>query len=207
MPDEIKKEDLNQDIGRSDRSVDIWRFFAEITKTILTVVVIAYLIRLFIMQPFVVEGSSMAPRFHTNDYLIVDKISYRLHEPNRGDIIVFRYPNDLSINYVKRVIGLPGETVKIEDGKVFIVNKDNPEGFQLAEDKYLADGVKTLLPSGANKSEFNVPLGQYFVLGDNRPASSDSREWGFLPDSDMIGRVIIQAYPLNKAHLVQGADY
>lgn len=185
---------------------DFWRFSAELIKTAIIVSVLAYVIRLFILQPFIVEGSSMYPQFQTQDYLLVDKVSYRLHQPERGDIIVFRYPNDLSINYVKRVIGLPGEKVVIEDGIVTVFPTVTDKGIVL-EEKYIPSENSTRLPSGASRAEFLVPKDQYFVLGDNRQASSDSREWGFLPKEDLIGRVVVQAFPLNRAAVIPHARY
>jgi len=185
---------------------DMWRFAAELVRTAVIVSVLAYVLRLFVVEPFVVEGSSMAPNFATNDFLIVDKISYRLHDPARGDIIVFKYPYDLSVNYIKRVIGLPGETVRIADNKVTIINKDHPEG-EVLQEPYLASTAFTALPSSSTKNEFTVPDGNYFVLGDNRPGSSDSRDWGFLPKEDIIGPVDFQAFPLSQMKVIHPARY
>ena len=147
----------------------------------------------------------MFPRFQTNDYLLVDKISYRFEQPHRGDIIVFKYPGDTSINYVKRVIGLPGERVHIEAGKVSVINTASPNGTLLSE-PYVSDGNITTTSSGA-KADFTVPADNYFVLGDNRQASSDSREWGMLPKNDIIGIVRVQAFPLNRISLIPHASY
>lgn len=185
---------------------DIWRFFAELIKTFLIVLVVVYSLRLFVVQPFIVEGSSMFPRFHNNDYLLVDKLTYRFETPKRGDIIVFRYPGDLSVNYVKRIIGFPGETVRIEGGKVSIINAANPSGLSLNE-PYINGGAETLVNNSEVRRDFIVPDDEYFVLGDNRPASSDSREWSFLPKQDIIGRVVIQAYPFDRVHLVETPSY
>lgn len=199
----------NRSVAASATQNDFWRFSAELIKTALIVSVLAYVIRVFVLQPFIVDGASMAPTFHTNDYLMVDKLSYRLHPAARGDIVVFKYPLDTSpnpVNYVKRIIGLPGERVRIEDGKVYIVNKDNPDGFLLDEPYINADALTTL-QSGAAKAEFVVEENQYFVMGDNRPASSDSRQWGVLPKKDMIGRVVLQAFPLDRVHVIEHARY
>lgn len=187
-------------------SQTFWRFFSELGKTLISVFLIAYLVRVFVLQPFIVEGSSMAPRFATNDYLLVDKISYRFQAPARGDIVVFEYPNDVSLNYVKRMIGLPGETVKISDGQVYIINQAHPDGLKLDE-SYLPQGLLTTSPGGVSSVTITVPTDQYFVLGDNRPHSSDSREWGLLPKKDLIGRVIIQAYPFNKISTISHVSY
>jgi signal peptidase I len=189
-----------------EQGEDWLRFTAETIRTILIVVGLAYVLRLFIFEPFVVEGASMAPRFATNDYLIVDKVSYRMSDVQRGDIVVFKYPNDITTNYVKRVIGLPGETVTIENGKVRITTAEDPTGFFLNESLYLNPDVATTLPS-ISRSSFEVTAGNFFVMGDNRPASSDSREWGLLPFSNIIGRVVVQAYPLNRASFVNHARY
>lgn len=185
---------------------DWLRFIAETVRTIVIVLVLAYALRIFVVQPFVVEGASMYPRFNTNDYLIVDKLSYRFSTPQRGDIIVFVYPYSQDTNYVKRIIGLPGEKVIIENGKVKIINNSYPEGVILDESAYL-NGVSTSLSPTSTKNEFIVPSNQYFVLGDNRPASSDSRTWGFLDKSKIIGRVVVQAYPIDHLSWVQHARY
>ncbi|CAN5199528.1 signal peptidase I [soil metagenome] len=185
---------------------DWLRFTAETIRTVLIVIGLAYVLRFFIFEPFVVEGASMAPKFATNDYLIVDKVGYRVGEVERGDIIVFKYPNDPSTNYVKRVIGLPGETITVENGRVRISTNEDTTGFILDESAYLNPDVTTTLPS-ISRTSFTVTPGHFFVMGDNRPASSDSREWGLLPQENIIGRVVVQAYPLNRATLVNHARY
>jgi len=184
----------------------LWRGLADLVKTALVVIVLVVITRGFILQPFIVDGSSMEPRFHTNDYLLVDKISYRLHPVTRGDIIVFKYPLQTSVNYVKRVIGLPGETVKIQNGSVYIINSQYPDGLALSE-PYVIDHAETLLPSGAADAQYVVPANEYFVMGDNRPASSDSRSWGFVPKDDIIGRVDVQAFPLNEFTFISDPKY
>lgn len=142
----------------------------------------------------------MSPKFHTNDYLIIDKISYRFSAPKRGDIIVFKYPNDTSVNYVKRVIGLPGDRVDISSGNVVVNSK------QLQE-TYISSNVITQMLNGRSQASFTVPPDNYFVLGDNRPNSSDSREWGFMPKSDLIGRVAVELLPLERAELISRINY
>ena len=205
MPDEEEHSPIVVTPEKSEKG-DFWQFSAELIKTALVVAVLAYVIRLFVIQPFIVDGSSMFPRFQTNDYLLVDKVSYRFHTPNRGDIVVFKYPLDTSVNYVKRIIGLPGETVRIQNGTVSILSGNQAQGTSLTE-PYINGGAKTLLPSEAAQADFVVPTGHYFVLGDNRPASSDSREWGLLPQEDIIGKVIVQAYPLSRLHVVSAQTY
>lgn len=183
------------------------QFLLELAKTVIIVGVLAFVIRYYLVQPFIVEGSSMYPRFQTNDYLLVDKLSYRLQEPKRGDIVVFRYPNNESVNYVKRIIGMPGEKVRIQNGRVSIINKDHPQGM-LLDESYTNGKDSTFINfNSPDAIEFPVPQSSYFVLGDNRRASSDSREWGFLPERDLIGRVVLQVYPLDRFSVVKHARY
>ncbi len=179
---------------------------ADFIRTVIIVFALATILRVFIVQPFVVEGSSMVPRFETNDYLVVDKISYRVSAPERGDIIVFHYPNQPTINYVKRIIGLPGERVRIENNIVTVFNTENPQGFTVNESIYLQPSVVTAIP-GTGSKEVVVTDNNYFVMGDNRPASSDSREWGLLPRENIIGRVVFQAFPLARASFISHARY
>lgn len=181
------------------------RTAAEAIRTILIVVVLAFLLRAFVFQPYKVEGSSMDPLFETNDHLIVEKLSYRFAQPQRGDIVVFRYPYSPDTSYVKRIIGLPGERVLIEDGTVRVFNSANPNGFQLDE-SYLENGRETSV-SAAGRNEFSVTADHYFVMGDNRPASSDSREWGLLPKENIIGRAVVKTYPLGEISWIEHAEY
>ena len=162
----------------------------EIAIFLVLAVVIVLPIRLFVAQPFVVEGESMHPTFESGDYLIVDELSYHLHQPRRGDVIVFRYPNDPSVFYIKRIIGLPGETVSINQGQVTVTKTDGSK-ITLSE-PYIVDEDATY--SGST----SVGPGQYFVLGDNRPASSDSRVWGLLPQKDIVGRAFLRLLPTKE---------
>ncbi len=206
LPPPAQLEEAAEHRLEEEKKVDWVRPVAEGIRTVLIVVGLAYVLRLAVFQPYIVEGASMAPYFSTHDYLIVDKLSYNFGTPDRGDIIVFRYPNDPRTNYVKRIIGLPGEQVVIENGRVRIINAQNPAGFELEESFYLDETVKTTLPA-ASRSEFTVTPDHYFVMGDNRAASSDSREWGLLPRENVVGRVAVKAYPLSQATLVRHADY
>ncbi len=163
-------------------------FIWEIAKIVIVALIIVVPIRYLIFQPFFVKGQSMEPNFENGDYLIVDEISYKLRDPQRGEVVVFKYPNDVSQRYIKRIIGLPGETVAVENGKVEIFNKEGDK--VLNESEYLSSYVFT-------PGNVRVTLGEneYFVLGDNRPSSSDSRRWGTLPREDIIGRVFLRAFP------------
>lgn len=177
------------------------KFIGGAVKEILTFIVLAVLIvvpiRVFVAQPFVVEGASMHPTFESGDYLIVDQLTYRFEDPKRGDVIVFRYPNKPSIFYIKRIIGLPGETVTIERGNATITRVDGttlvlPEPYVVQEDATY-DLTTTLGPD------------QYFVMGDNRPKSSDSRIWGPLPKNDIMGRAFFRLLPPGKMGVLPGA--
>lgn len=163
----------------------------------LLIVVVVIPIRMFVVSPFVVDGESMHPTFENLNYLIVDEVVYYFESPKRGDVIVFRYPGDPSIFYIKRIIGLPGETVSIQNGVVGIQESDG-KSFTLSE-PYVVNEDATYSKS--------VTLGadQYFVMGDNRPNSSDSRVWGALPRKNIIGRVDLRLLPAAKSGFFPGA--
>jgi signal peptidase I len=170
----------------------------EILWLALLAVLVVVPIRVFIAQPFVVEGLSMYPTFHDGDYLIIDELSYRIEDPERGDVVVFRYPGNPSVFYIKRIIGLPGEKVSIVRGEVTITRGDGStltlsEPYVIAEDATYS-GVSTL------------GEGQYFVMGDNRPKSSDSRVWGVLPKEDMMGKAFVRLFPVANAAVHPGAS-
>lgn len=169
----------------------------EIFWLVLLAVLIVVPIRVFVAQPFVVEGLSMYPTFGDGDYLIIDELTYRLEDPARGDVIVFRYPNNPSIFYIKRIIGLPGETVKIVDGIVTITKTDGTE--LTLDEKYVVAEDATYSGKTMVGSE------QYFVLGDNRPKSSDSRVWGVLPKQDIMGKAFVRLLPGASAAFNPGA--
>lgn len=175
-------------------------FIWDILKIILVSLVIIIPIRYFVVQPFFVRGASMEPTYHQGDYLLVDEISYRFNEPERGEVIIFRFPGNPSQFYIKRIIGLPAETVKINDSVVTIVSGDNPDGFVL-EEEY----INTINTDGT--LEFTLGENEYFVMGDNRPASHDSRRWGPLAENFIVGRVWVRAWPFNQFDLVETPAY
>ena len=171
----------------------------EIIRFVVLALLIVLPIRWFIAQPFIVSGASMESTFYNNEYLIVDQLSYRFDDPKRGDVVIFRYPRDPSTFFIKRVIGLPGETISIEDRVVIIENDAYPEGIAIDE-PYVA----------AMEEETNLTLtlgdDEYFVMGDNRDQSSDSRKWGSLNEDDIIGRALLRLFPLTRADILPG-DY
>lgn len=169
----------------------------EIATFLVLAVVIVLPIRLFVAQPFVVEGESMYPTFDSGDYLIVDELTYHFEEPKRGDVVVFRYPQNPEVFYIKRVIGLPGETVSINEGQVSIQKADGntivlEEAYVIAEDATYTEST-------------TVGPGEFYVMGDNRPRSSDSRVWGLLPEEDLMGRAFLQLLPANNIELFPGS--
>ncbi|MCA9361315.1 signal peptidase I [Candidatus Kaiserbacteria bacterium] len=163
----------------------------EIIQFAVIALIIVVPIRMFIAQPFIVSGASMVDTFHTGEYLIVDQISYRFHKPERGDIIIFRYPRDPSKFFIKRVIATPGDTIDINGNVVTIFNDEYPDGKVLDE---------TYVESMKPDTNLNEKLGsrEYFVMGDNRDQSSDSRIWGVLQEENIIGRAFVRLFPISK---------
>jgi signal peptidase I len=176
-------------------------FFWELVKIGMVAALIVVPIRYFIFQPFFVQGQSMEPSFFQGDYLIVDEISYRFNDPQRGEVIVFGYPNNPSQKYIKRIVGLPGETVKIKDGNVYIL--DRGEVF------YLLDESDYLPEERATLGDLQINLGdkQYFVLGDNRSFSADSRRWGSLKEEYIVGRVFLRLWPFKAMAKMEIPEY
>jgi signal peptidase I len=170
-------------------------------KTLIIALVIVIPIRYFIFQPFFVQGQSMEPNFENGDYLIVDEISYRFQDPQRGEVVVFRYPQNPSLRYIKRIIGLPGETVEIKNG-VITIYQGNSNREVLDESNYLSPILQT---PGDLRMTLNE--NEYFVLGDNRLASYDSRRWGILPQKNIIGRVFFRAWPLTVLAKIEIPEY
>lgn len=170
--------------------------FVEFLKYALLAAIVVIPFRIFVAQPYIVSGSSMDPTFKNNDYLIVDQLSKRLSEYKRGEVIIIRYPKDPSKFFIKRLIAFPNEEVKIINGKVFIYNYDNPEGFEF-------DEPYVNYKKNENFSAF-LGYGEYFVMGDNRAASSDSRVWGSLPKENIIGKPILRLFPFNKIDFMPG---
>lgn len=173
----------------------------EVVKFVVITLVIVIPIRAYVAQPFIVSGDSMDPTFHNREYLIIDELSYHLREPIRGEVIVFVYPNSansaIPIHFIKRIIGLPGETVRVENGKVTIKDKANKE-FTLDEN-YLDE------PFQSNTIVKTLGADEYFVMGDNRNVSLDSRSWGALPRDLVTGRVFLRLFPPNRVSFLPGA--
>jgi signal peptidase I len=182
------------------RNDSVWHSIREWAQVVVIALVIALPIRWFIAEPFIVNGASMDPTFATGQFLVVDRLTYDFEKPQRGDVIVLEYPNDPSTYYIKRIIGLPGETVNISDGKVTIINKDHPQGFTLDE-PYIDPAH-----ASHDTSTRTLTSTQYFVMGDNRAESSDSRYWGPLESHFIVGRPIVRLLPLSTLSLWPGQE-
>ncbi len=171
--------------------------FWELIKFAILAIIIVVPIRAYVAQPFFVSGSSMVPTFENGQYLIVDEISYRFREPKRDEVIVFKYPKDTTKFFIKRIIGLPNETLTINGNKVTIKNTEFPNGFTLDE-----PFVKN---ESSNELTITLKNDEYFVMGDNRIASSDSRVWGTLPKNLIIGRTLVRLLPVSTASILPGS--
>ncbi|HIE11993.1 MAG TPA: signal peptidase I [Desulfotomaculum sp.] len=166
-------------------------FFGDILESLIIAVVLAILIRAFLFQPFYIPSSSMMPTLLQGDRIIVSKLSYYFHPPERGDIIVFHFPLNKKKNYVKRLVGLSGETVQLSGGSLFIDGRRVPEPY---------------LPPGtcfADYGPVKVPEDAYFMLGDNRMNSEDSRVWGFLDRELIVGKAVVLYWPPNRIRIVR----
>lgn len=167
-------------------------FAIEVIQIVVISSAIIVPIRYFLIQPFYVKGASMEPNFYDHEYLIIDEISYRFREPIRGEILVFKYPRDPSQFFIKRIVGMPGETVEISNGNVVIYNDEHPNGIVLDEDAYLSHD------DTGGKERVTLGPDEFYVLGDNRDASLDSRSFGAVTDEEVIGRVWVRGLPLSR---------
>ena len=177
------------------RPASPWTSVFELIKTVTFVLVIAFLIRHYLLQPFVVDGASMEPNFHHQEYILVDKLGYRLHEPHRGDVIVF-HPPGRQDNFIKRIIGLPSETVTVAGHQILV------DG-QVVVENYLPDRGQENIPA----QSYTVGENEFFVMGDNRDYSKDSRELGPIPVERIIGRAWLVLFPLNYLTVVSAPTY
>jgi len=201
-PDLETKEDVASTTNDAtsqtpDTSVKKEHSLTEIIRFALLAIIIVVPIRMFIAQPFIVSGASMNNTFENGQYLIVDQLSYYLDDPARGDVVIFRYPRDPSKFFIKRVIGLPGDTLTIEESNVTITNEANPDGYVLNE-PYVNS-----MQAAAPRTEVMGPR-EYFVMGDNRDQSSDSRVWGVLQEERIIGRAWLRLFPPTAVDFLPG---
>jgi len=176
-------------------------FLFELIKIAVVAGVTIGLIRYYLFKPFYVKGASMEPNFYEKEYLIIDELSYRFRPPVRGEVIVFKYPENPKEYFLKRVIGLPGETIKISSGQVSIINNDHPEGV-LVDESYLPGGIQTI-----GERTIKISDSQYFVLGDNRPNSYDSRRFGPIERSAIVGRAWLRGWPVSRAGVFKAPEF
>lgn len=180
------------------------KFFSsllEVLEVAVIAVVAVFVVRTFLVQPFLVSGSSMSPNFSNGDYVLVDELTYDFRVPVRGEVVVFHDPQDYATYFIKRVIGLPGERVTIKNDTITVYNAAHPNGFVLDE-SYLPNGIDT-----SGTYDFTMSSSTYLALGDNRPFSYDSRMWGLLPRSDIVGLVRIRLWPLNDMTAFAAPSY
>lgn len=179
----------------------VFVFFFDILESIVVALAIFVVIYLFLYQPHQVKGGSMEPNFHDGEYILTDKISYRFGDPQLGDVVVFKSPQNKEIDYIKRIIGVPGDRVQLLKG-VFYINGKKLEENYIPPENFLYGG--SFLREG---EEIVVPNNHYFVVGDNRPRSSDSREWGPIEKTDIIGRSFMRYFPFNRFGLIEKPNY
>jgi signal peptidase I len=202
-------ENLNQNEQKGDAYgekkqgflIALWLFVWDFLKVFLIALAIIIPVRFYLFQPFIVTGQSMQPNIRDGEYLIIDEISYRFGDPNRGDVVVIRSPQDPSQFLIKRVIGLPNETLDISRGRVVVKNSQHPQGTTLQE-SYLPNNASTF-----GSISITLPEGQYYVLGDNRLASSDSRVFGPITKQQIVGRAFLRAFPLSRLNAFSAPQY
>ena len=187
-----------------NKTESIKDFVFEMIKVLIVSLIIIVPIRAYVVQPFYVDGASMEPNFHDGEYLIVDEISLRFKQPERGDIVIFHPPTNPKVYYIKRVIGLPNEVIDIKNGEIRVFEQDSPEPLIIDESKYLGNDY-LLRPS----EKYHLKLGatEYYLLGDNRPNSLDSRRLGAIDISHMKGKVVLRAFPFDKFTVIKAPTY
>jgi signal peptidase I len=177
----------------------------EVAEVALVAIGAVFLIRTFLIQPFLVSGASMVPNFANGDYLLIDELSYRFRGATRGEVVVFKYPKDESTYFIKRVVGVPGDRVMIREGRVVVTNGEHPSGLTLTE-PYLPENTLTIVRPGG-QSEFVLGESEYLVLGDNRSFSFDSRDWGVLKANEVVGLVRMRLWPLREFTVFAAPQY
>jgi signal peptidase I len=178
----------------------IGKFIMSFIETVVVALVISVVIYLFVMTPHEVVGNSMYPTYKNGEYLMANKITYKITDPDRGDVIIFKYSD--TQDFIKRVIGLPGDEIMLKDGNIYV------NGTQLDEEDYLDSTIYTNGADFLKEGEsITVPDGQYFVCGDNRPHSSDSRVFGTIQESAIKGKAWIVYFPFSDFRIVQHQDY
>lgn len=179
----------------------VWKVLLELAETLVIAGAIFVVVYAFLIRPFQVTGQSMHPTFQNGEYVFTNLLSQRFGPLDRGDVIVFKAPPSEDKDYIKRIIGIPGDRVKIENGKVYLNGS-------LLQEPYIAPDIRTDARGFAQEgNEVTVSEDTYFVMGDNRPFSSDSRDWGLVPFDKVIGKSAVVYWPLNRMRIVQHEDY
>lgn len=178
----------------------IGNFFLDILEVVVFAFAIFLFLYLLVMQPHKIKGASMEPNFPDGEFLLTDKVSYRFREPERGEVIIFKAPVAPDEEFIKRIMALPGEKIKVDNGHIYI------NGERLNE-PYLSDSLVTSTGNFLGNSEFTVPAGKYFVIGDNRNHSSDSRHWGPIEKKAITGRAWLIYWPLGSFGTVPKIKY
>lgn len=176
----------------------------ELVKIVIILTMVGYLAHVFIITLFVVEGASMEPNFFDKEYILVDKITYNFIEPKRGDVVIFSYPGEPGKKFIKRIIGLPGDTIEIKNEKLYLYNKQHAG---ILSESYLPPDLPTPTETDESSLRKKVTSEEYFVLGDNRFNSSDSRIWGMLPREDIIGKALIVIWPISDFGMIEPVKY
>jgi len=185
-------------------------FVVDVLETAVIALSIFIIIYLLAFQPHEVNGQSMdgIDNFHNGQLILTDKLSYRFKEPQRGEVIVFKYPLNKSYDYIKRIIGLPGESIMLVDNQIYIYNSEFPEGKIIDESLYIGENVLTQGRAFLEEAQkITISDDSYFVMGDNRPESSDSRTWGFVPRKNIIGRSYFRYWPPNQIGLIKHQSF
>lgn len=181
-------------------------FLLETIKTVLVVTFFAIIIRTFLIQPFIVEGHSMETNYHSSDYLLIDKLSYRLRAPERSEVIVFVPPERPGENYIKRIVGLPNERVVINSGVITIYQNSDDTTGKTIDEYYLDDNIKASFQRVNQLVDITLKSDEYYVMGDNRVASTDSRVFGPIKESAIVGRSYIRLFPISDLSVFSAED-
>jgi len=196
MEGEEKKITQTKPSEKEEKKRGVMSFVWEVIRFVFLALIIVVPIRIYIAQPYIVSGTSMEPTFETGNYLIVDQLSYRLADPERGDIIIFRYPLKTSKFLIKRIIGLPGETLRMDVGSLAVTSAGTDEFIKI-EEPYVEK-------MALNTFSMTLSDDEYFVMGDNRRASLDSRVWGPLERKYIVGRALVRLLPLTQIEVLPG---
>ncbi|OGY26862.1 MAG: signal peptidase I [Candidatus Woykebacteria bacterium RBG_16_43_9] len=185
-----------------EQKSSLWSTVVDVIETVVAAAAIFVVVYLFLLQPHQVRGASMEPNFKDGEYILTDKISYRFSDPKRGDVVIFKAPTNPDVDFIKRIIAIPGEKVEIKNNNIIITNDENPKGFTLSEPYEIMEPIA----GGSHLREgkiVEVPKDSYLVFGDNRTHSFDSREWGSLTKKSIIGKAWIRYWPLSKISLIK----